>query len=632
MVQQEIVKLIKKSIKKLQKEGIFPKFTIPKYISIEHPERRECGDYSVIIALILGKKVKKNSTEIANLIKSRIKIQNSFFDKIEVVKPGFINFFLSKEYLISELKKILKEKNKYGSNKTEEGKTVIVDYSSPNIAKPFGIGHLRSTIIGQALYNIYKFLGWKCIGDNHLGDWGTQFGKLIVAIKEWGDEKNLKSLTIKDLEKLYVKFHQKAKSNPELLGQAQEWFKKLEQGDKEAKKIWQICIKISLKEFDKIYKLLGIKIDYALGESFYQGKMEAVIKDAEKRGIAQKSQGALVISLPDINIPLMILKRDGATTYGTRDLATIKHRIERWKPALIIYEVGVDQKFYFQQLFKAAELLGYAKYDEVKPSSPQTKRSAKEEDLSSSPRTLCFRYAKTCVGEETSSLLDASFSSKACVKEQFKHIAHGLIRFKGGKFSTRKGKTIHLEEVLKEAIIKAEKIIEKSETSKNFLLKEKEEVAKAVGIGAIKYNDLSRHYGRDIIFDWKSILSLEGNSGPYLQYTFARCQSVLKKADQKIDYQKIKTIDFNLEEEAILREIFIFPEIVQGAADSFSPHFICRFAFHLAQKYNLFYNLHPIISAPTQESKIFRLALTVAVAQILKNSLFLLGISTPEKM
>ncbi len=577
MVRQEIIKLINKAIKKLQKEGIFPKFTIP-HISIEHPTRSEHGDYSVIIALTLVKIVKKNSTEIADLIKLKIKIQNSkLFDKIEVVKPGFINFFLSRECLVSEVKKILKEKNMYGSSKNGKGKTVIIDYSSPNIAKSFGIGHLRSTIIGQALYNIYKFLGWKCIGDNHLGDWGTQFGKLIVAIKEWGDEKNLENLTIKDLEKLYVRFHREVKDNPELLEQAQKWFKKLEQEDKEAKKIWRVCIKISLKEFNRIYKLLGIKIDYAIGESFYQEMLKKTIEDAKKRGIAQKSQGALVIPLPD-KTPLMLLKTDGATTYGTRDLTTIRYRTERWKPDLIIYEVGADQRFYFQQLFKAAELLGYGK------------------------------------------------------EEQFIHIDHGLIRWQDTKFSTRKGDTIHLEKVLKEAIAKAKKIIEKSETSRGFSLKEKEEIAKMVGISAIKYNDLSRHYGRDIIFDWKSILSLEGNSGPYLQYTFARCQNVLKKANWKVSGQKIKTINFNPEEEGILRDVYKFPEIVQETGDSFSPNLICNFAFHLTQRYNLFYNLHPIILAPTQELKIFRLALTAAVAQVLKNSLFLLGISAPEKM
>ena len=596
MIREEIAKLVLKAILKAQKEKQLGKFKIPE-IRAEHPEEKSHGDYSTNIAMVIAQIIKKDPTEIGENIRFQLLgTKSELFEKIEVAKPGFINFFLPKEFFIEEIKRIIKEKDRYGSGRAGNGKTVVIDYSSPNIAKPFGIGHLRSTIIGQAIYNIYKFLGWQCVGDNHLGDWGTQFGKLIVAIKKWGGKKN-KDFSIGNLERLYVKFHREAEKNSELEKEGRVWFKKLEQGDREAKKVWKLCVDVSLKEFDKIYKLLGIKIDYALGESFYQGMLKEIIKEAIKKEIASKSEGALIIKYPKDKLPpAMLLKSDGATTYLTRDLATIKYRMSHWKPGLIIYEVGVDQALHFQQLFLATELLGWIK------------------------------------------------------KEKFFHVAHGLIRFKYGKFSTRKGITVHLEGVLRGAIERARKIIDrasegsegeeesetlfakKSETGRGLSVKEKKEIAQTVGIGAVKYNDLSQHYSKDIIFDWNKILNLKGNSAPFLQYTFVRCQSVLEKARLKIDSRKIKIINFNLEEENILRTIYKFPEVVKEAAEKFSPNLICNFTFDLAQKYNLFYDLHPIIKAETEELKIFRLAITLAVAQVLKNSLSLLGISLPQKM
>lgn len=574
--------MIRDKIKKLLKE------ITGKEAKIEHPKEKIHGDYSTNIAMEIGKEARRKPMEIAEQFKSQIsKLKTDLFEKVEVVEPGFINFFLTKEHLVDELNRICEERQKYGSTKIGKGKTVIIDYSSPNIAKPFGIGHLRSTIIGQALYNVYEFLGWRCIGDNHLGDWGTQFGKLIYQIRkeklegklEKEKDSILKALTIEELERLYVSFHQEAEEYPEIEEEARLWFKKLEEGDKEAKKIWQACVDISLEEFDRIYKLLGVKIDYALGENFYHGMLEKIIDEAIKKKIATKSQGALIIKYPQEKLPpAMILKSDGATTYLTRDLATIKYRFKKWKPDLIIYEVGVDQSLHFNQLFWAVELLGWAK------------------------------------------------------REKFFHVAHGLIRFKEGKLSTRKGRTIHLEEVLKEAINRAKKIIEQSETGRGLSKEEKEKVGEIVGTGAVKYNDLSQHYSRDIIFDWDKILNLKGNSGPYLQYTFARCQSVLQKAKYKIKDEKIRSVDLNKEEEDILRIIYKFPETVEEAAGSFSPNLICTFLFDLAQKYNHFYALHPIIKAETSELKVFRLALTAAVAQVLKNALSLLGISTPERM
>jgi arginyl-tRNA synthetase len=571
---EKIREIIQDSVEKL-----FPQMKIPEF-QVEHPEKKELGDYATNVAFLIAKELKESPIKIANQIANLIK-KEKIFEKVEVKGPGFINFFLSFDFLFEELKRILRERESYGKSKIGKGKTVIIDYSSPNIAKPFGIGHLRSTIIGQALYNIYKFLGYKVIGDNHLGDWGTQFGKLIFAIKNWG-KKKVKDYSIDELEELYVRFHKEAEKNPQLEEEGRKWFKKLEEGEKEARRIWKVLVKISLKEFERIYKFLGVKFDLALGESFYEPMTREIIEELKEKKIAKESQGALIIEFHQNEFPPVIIqKSDGTTTYFTRDLATIKYRLKKWNPDLIIYEVGADQKLHFQQLFKTVEILGWSR------------------------------------------------------KTKFVHVAHGLYRTKTGKFSTRKGETVHLEDVLKEAIERTKEIIEKSEASRGLVGKEKERVAKIVGIGAVKYNDLSQHPSKDIIFDWEKVLNLKGNSAPYLQYTFVRCQSVLRKAgDRKLEAEsrKLKIEKLKKEEVDILREIYKFPEIVQEAAEKFSPNLICNFVFDLAKKYNLFYDSYPILKAENEKTKNFRLILTKAVAQIIKNSLLILGIETPQKM
>jgi arginyl-tRNA synthetase len=571
-MEEKIKEILKNSARQL-----FPKIKISEF-QIEHPEKKEFGDYSTNLAFLIAKELKKKPSETANQIAKSVE-KEKIFEKVEVKEPGFINFFLSFDFLFNELKKILKEKENYGKSKIGKGKIVVIDYSSPNIAKPFGIGHLRSTIIGQALYNIYKFLGYKVIGDNHLGDWGTQFGKLIFAIKNWG-KKKIEDFSIEELEELYVKFHKEAEKNPQLEEEGRRWFKKLEEGDREARRIWKALVKISLKEFERIYKLLGVKFDFALGESFYEPMTKEVIEELKEKKIAKESKGALIIEFPKNEFPPVIIqKSDGTTTYFTRDLATIKYRLKKWNPDLIIYEVGADQKLHFQQLFKTVEILGWAK------------------------------------------------------KTKFVHVAHGLYRTKTGKFSTRRGETVHLEDVLKEAIERAKEIIERSETSRGLTEREKERVSKIVGIGAVKYNDLSQHPSKDIIFDWEKVLNLKGNSAPYLQYTFVRCQSVLRKAKRfQIENFKLKIEKLKKEEIDILREIYKFPEVVQEAAEKFSPNLICNFVFDLAKSYNLFYDLYPILKAEDEKIKNFRLILTKSVAQIIKNSLSLLGISVPQRM
>ena len=557
-------------------------------IILEHPANPEHGDYATNIAMQIKHRGYLTSWDLANAIVNTLRSQGlpEFIAKIEVAKPGFINFWLHRDRLVSELERVLKEKKKYGFSNIGKGKTVIVDYSSPNIAKPFAIGHLRSTIIGQAIYNIYKFLGWKTIGDNHLGDWGTQFGKLIVAIGKWGRKKKF---SIAELVKLYVKFHKEATKKPELDNEARVWFKKLEDGDREAKKIWRMCIEASTEEFQRIYDLLEVKIDYAYGESFYEDKMPAVIERAKRKKVAVKSEGAWVIKFPEFGIPpAMILKSDGATTYETRDLACIAYRKKRWRPDLYIYEVGVEQKLHFQQTFAAAVKLGYGRAG------------------------------------------------------HFVHIAHGLIRLPSGKLSTRKGKVIYLEKVLEESTKRAKRIIEASETGRGLSKRKQEEVARAVGVGAVKYFDLMHHYSTGIVFDWEKMFVLEGNSGPYLQYTYARTRSVLRKAKQngKLNSQfstrfagrQVFNSQFEPEELLILRIVYQFPEIVRESAEKFAPNLLCNFLYGLAQRYNLFYNRHSILQAGSPELVEGRLALTTATAQILENGLTLLGIPTPERM
>lgn len=545
-----------------------------KEIDLEFSEREEFGDYSSNIALVLAKEKKTNPQKLAEEIAGKIN-KKAGLPAVASAKAGFINFRLTRSILVSELSKIQKEMDRYGQSNEGYDKTVVIDYSSPNIAKRFGIGHLRSTVIGQALYNLYKSLDYKVIGDNHLGDWGTQFGVLLFQIVR----KNLDpaKLSIDELESLYVDFHKEEEKDPSLHEGVKLWFKKLEEGNVQAKKIWQALVAVSNTEFDRIYKRLGVCLDYAYGESFYQEKMPQILAEARAKKIAKKSKGAEIIEFPDLP-PAMLTKSDGTTTYFTRDLATVRYRLDTWQPDLFIYEVGAEQTLHFKQLFAAIKLLGWVK------------------------------------------------------KEQFVHVAHGLIRFEHGKMSTRKGQVVKLEEILDEAVARARKLGNSDEKT-----------AQAVGIGSVKYFDLSHQPTGDIIFDWEKMFLLEGNSGPYLQYTVARCNSVLAKSKkQKVKSKNTnKNLKINDEEMAVLRKLFRFPEIIAAAAKSYSPNLLCNFLFDLAQKFNAFYNKHRILptdsthqvkSANTWRVSELRIMLTAAVGQVLKNGLDLLGIQTPERM
>lgn len=557
-------------------------------IKLEHPAEDVHGDYSSNIALVAG-----GGMELAEKIAESLRKLEDLrecVEKIEVAKPGFINFWLSRKALCDELSRALVEN--YGTSDVGKGKTLLLDHSHPNIAKRFGIGHLRSTIIGQAIINLYRFIGWSVIADNFLGDWGTQFGMIIAQIKR--KNLNVSDLSIDDIEKLYVEFNQELKEDESLQDLARNWFKKLEDGDEDARMIWAQVKKVSMKEFEKIWELLGVKFDYIHAESFFEDKMLGVIADAKEKGIAVESQGALVVHIPESETPLLLLKSDGATTYETRDLAAIKFWKEEFNPDIIAYEVGSEQGLHFQHVFKVAEMLGYI----------------------------------------------------SC--EKLIHIQHGLyLGSDGKKMRTRTGDTIKLGEVLNEAVARAAKLASKGDAFQSW------ELAKAVGIGAVKYFDLAHHHASDIIFDWEKMFVLEGNSAPYLQYTYARCQSILQKTtDYRLPTTAVDcrqwTVDLQPEEVAMLRHIYKFPEVIEDAALNFTPNTVCTYLFELAQRYNTFYAKHRVLEGNRQQavgnrktsakslvpsaSQAFRLALTQATSHILKTGLHLLGIEAPSKM
>ena len=541
--------------------------------TVEKPEISDYGDYATNIALILAKKQKKEPIQIAEEIKAKIK--SDLFEKIEVVKPGFINFFLNAEILQKKLDSILKEDDDFGKQDIGKSKTVIVDYSSPNIAKPMHVGHLRPTFIGQAIYNLYKFLGYKVIGDNHIGDWGTQFGIMIAGLKKYGwNLAKLKNITIAEMLGVYIKFNDEINENPDLQEMAKMEFKKLEQNDDKNRKIWKILRDKSLEEFGKIYTILGIKFDLIKGESDYEEGLGYEIENALKKNLAIKNEdGSIIIPLGEMT-PFLIQKSDGATVYGTRDLATIRYRVEKYNPEKIIYVIGNEQSFYLEQLFRCAELLKYISRDKL--------------------------Y----------------------------HVKFGLILGENHKkLSTREGRVVDAGELINKIIDLAEQTIK--EKNPKLSEKERNEIAKKIGIGALKYNDLSQNRKTDILFDWKKMLGFEGNSAPYLMYTYVRLQSILRKSDfkNKFNPQKLE----NEKEMEILKEIVKFPEVVEYSAENFQINNLSDYLFGLANRINNFYESCPVLKSE-KEIKLARLALIKAATIVLKNGLNLLGIETVEKM
>jgi len=568
---------IKDQIKSILEKAASKIFKCSEPINIQYPVDILHGDYASNIAMKLGKTMQKNPREIAEQIVKNIP-KNTIIEKVEMAGPGFINFFISEKTLKSEMAKVLKEKAKYGKCNEGKKKTVIVEYSSPNIAKPLGVHHLLSTIIGQTLNNILGYVGYKTISINNIGDWGTQVGKLIYAYKKWGKKEVLEKAPIAEMLKLYVKFHDEAEKDPTLEDLGRKEFKDFEEGDKENRKLWEWFVKESLKDINKTYKKLsGIKFDFTLGESFYEDKMSELLEEGKKKKIfVEGDEGSYIAQFDDENMsPMVIQKKDGATLYSTRDMATLKYRIGRWHPEKILYVVDMAQNMYFKQLFQTAKRFPWYK--------------------------------------------DEGF-----------HVSFGRMRMEDMQMSTRKGNIILLDQVLEEAIKRAKKIIEQ----KSPKLKNKDKVAGIVGVGAVKYNILSQNRSTDIVFDWNKMLSLEGNSAPYMQYTYARARSILRKAKSAKKDGKTTENKTEIAEKTshILRAIPKFEEQLIHAARDYKPNLLSQYLYELAQKFNSFYNSVPVLTAKDPKDRLFRLKVTQSVSQILQNGLALLGVAVVEEM
>ncbi len=543
---------------------------------IEKPKDIKNGDYA-FPCFRLAKELKKAPPQIANEIKEKIEVNEEFIGKVEVL-GGYLNFYVNQKLLVEEVLCNIEQNEESTKPKIGEGKNIIIDYSAPNIAKPFHIGHLRSTVIGGALYNIYKYLGYNITGINYLGDYGTQFGKLIEGYKLWGDEYDIEKEPINELTKIYIRINQECKENDDILNACRDNFKKLEEGDAYCRQIWEKFKNLSLKEFQKVYDLLGSKFDSWNGESFYSDKMGEVLEILEKSGKLIESQGAKIIDLEEqgINTPCIIEKSNGSSTYATRDLAAILYRSRTYNFDKALYVTSYEQVLHFKQVFEVAKLLGIEE-----------------------------KYIKG-----------------------LKHIPFGMVLLPTGKMSTREGNIIKLEELLNEAIKRAGDIIEK----KNPMLENKEEVAKKVGIGAVIFNDLANSRVKDEIFDWNQILNFQGETGPYIQYTYVRTKSVLEKAGNLPNIDEINKEKL-LDEYAIaiLKLIYEFEDILIQVTNKEEPSILARYLIDLAKAYSSFYNENKIIT-DDKELQNARVYLTYGVSEILKTGANLLGIEMPEKM
>lgn len=539
---------------------------------IEIPPKPEMGDFA-FPCFRLAKTMHKAPQLIAADIKDAIG-DVDFLDDIQV-QGAYLNFFVNKEIFVKSMVDTALADN-FGSSDMGEGQTICIDYSSPNVAKNFHVGHLRTTIIGNSLYKIFSKLGYKVVRINHLGDWGTQFGKLIVAYKAWGDEETVKRDGVAELMKLYVKFHEEAEKNPSLNDEARAWFTKMEHGDEEALRIWQWFKDISLIEYKRTYELLGMDFDYYLGESFYRDKTDAVVKKLEDANLLTESEGAKIVNLDEYDMaPCLILKNDGSTIYATRDLAAIFYRKETYNFSKCLYVTGQEQKLHFAQVFKVVELLG-----------------------------------------------------NDWAKDQLVHIPYGLVSLEGAKLSTRSGNVIYAEDILLEAISKIKEIIEE----KNPNIPDKEETAKKIGVGAVLFNDLYNQRIKDVSFKWEKLLNFDGETGPYVQYTYARCSSIIRKVD---DFVAGNDIDYSLLTDAesldLLKEISRFPKVVVDASEKYEPSVVARFAVDVAQAFNKFYNANRI-NVEEKNIRDARMTMVHLTRKTIKDALLLLGIECPEQM
>ncbi|PHV70614.1 arginine--tRNA ligase [Sporanaerobium hydrogeniformans] len=564
----EIAKLLSNKIDYLNQDEI--------YNMLEIPTNTEMGDFA-FPCFKLAKELRKAPPIIAKEIKESLG-ESEIVERTENVN-AYVNFFLNKMALVkSILSDVLEQKEYYGISQTKELGNIVIDYSSPNIAKPFHVGHLRSTVIGNSLYRIYEALGYKCVGVNHLGDWGTQFGKLIVAYKKYSSKEDVEEKGISELLRIYVLFHDEAKKYPEMEQEARDYFTKMENGDEEALALWNWFKSVSLKEFERVYDMLGVKFDSYNGEAFYNDKMSVVVKELEDKGLIEISEGAKIVRLDEENMPpCLITKNDGSSLYATRDITAAKYRKETYDFKKCIIVTALQQNLHFAQFFKVIEKMGY-------------------------------EWSKNLV-----------------------HVPFGMVSMEGGKLSTRSGNVVFLEDILNESIQKTKKIIEE----KNPDLLNKDEIAKQVGIGAVIFDDMYNNIIKDIQFSWERVLNFDGETGPYVQYTHARACSVLKKANINLNQIPQLDIDYSIiSDEAsigVIKELAVFEQTIREAAHKYEPSYIARYAVDLAQAFNKFYHDNAIL---VEDHKVrdSRLAIVVAVKYVIKNALFLLGIEAPSQM
>ena len=542
---------------------------------IEIPKDTKMGDYA-LPCFKLAKEMKKSPVIIANEIKEKIEMPNKYISKIEAVN-GFLNIFINNEILIENvLDEMESKKENYGSSNIGNGKNIIVEYSSPNIAKPFHVGHLRTTVIGRALYNMYKFLGYNTIGINHLGDWGTQFGKLIEGYKRFGNEYNLEENPIDKLTEIYVRINELCKEDESVLDDCRNNFKKLEYGDEYCTQVWQKFKDLSLKEFQRIYDILDVHFDSNNGESFYSDKMQEVVDILRKNNKLLESQGAEIVDLEYKNMPpLMVTKSNGSTTYATRDLAAILYRARTYDFDKCIYVVAYEQNLHFKQVFEVAKFLD----------------------------------------------LDEKYTNGLI------HVPYGMVRLKTGKMSTREGTLIKLEDILKEAVTRAKAIIEE----KNPNIEGKDDIAKKVGIGAVIFNDLSNNIIKDEVFDWDIMLNFQGETGPYIQYMYVRTKSILEKENYVMNKDLVDISELEEHGIELIKQIYSFNDIVKQAVDKNEPSIISRYLIDVAKLYSSFYNDNKII-VEDEKIKNTRLCLTYMVGNVLKIGTGLLGMEMPDRM
>ena len=546
-------------------------------LKIEVPKDKQNGDFAYP-CFNLAKSLRKSPVNIAEDIKSKIKLDDKI-EKVEVVN-GFLNFYLNDLDVVNKvLKEILNKKEEYGKTDIGKGINIIVEYSSPNIAKPFHLGHFRNTVLGKALYDLYKVQGYNVTSINHLGDWGRQFGLLIEGYKRFKDEYDMNDNALEALSDIYTRINKLTKEDDSIMDIARDNFKKLEQGDKQLLELWQYFRDLSLKEYDRIYKILGCNFDSYNGEAFYNDKMQEVIDILDKKGVLKDSQGAKVVEVGNNMPPCIVLKSNGSTIYATRDLAAILYRARTYDFTKCIYVTATEQILHFKQIFEVAKYL----VDE--------------------------KYQKGLV-----------------------HVAYGMIRLKTGKMSTRDGNVIYINDLINDAIKKSKDIM----LNKNQNIENIDLLSKQIGIGALVFNYLKSGKNKDIIFDLDETLRFDGETGPYIQYTYVRAKSLLERAKFNIEDVNIDSLNLDLltqaQEVQLIKELEKLTSIIKKASDEYEPSILARYLIDVATSFSKFYNECSVINVEDDELKNARCALVYATSVVIKNGLKILGIDCPDKM